>query len=444
MGDVKMLALIRYSWLLFIACKQIAPLPEVAGVKKDSSPIVTDERQHGEFTAYIEKLGGRKRLQAKVDPNRLSIDFITAGLQSNKYGKFVRLYFYADEQRDYLEIARCQGLIKTDLRCLFGKNLTSGISDDDMKGLKNLVEGKGETVNNKGKYDCWNTAIIGHNRCTELGRVYGAEHHIDLTAGKGGEFFYVARPCIIEARVKETYASDSQLCSNDLAISNTVETPPSNKGHSALREDIDRRTKELNKKTHDVYLLTVQLSKATEEHEEEMIENDRKRRMKEGIAMIAGMAIGVAGSMFSMSYADPSVLWQDVGKGGAEGITRVLENGDLQQLIEHKPAASDAIGAGLEAGKALGAAFADILASPDDYPKECYDCLRIRGEIAAIVGDMDPTNPNDQHGGHIYRELLQQLQDKYRELQEINADQWAGEQWQQEIEEGQADENTDG
>ena len=438
-----MLVLIRYSWLLIIACKEFIPTPEVADVKKDSSPIVTKDKQHGEFTAYIDKLGGRKRLQAKVDPNRLTIDFITAGVQSNKYGKFVRLSFDAHLQRDYLEIARCQGSIKTDLRCLFGKDLTSGISDDDIKPLDDLLAGEGPTVNDSGKYDCWNTAFIGNNRCTELGRVYGAEHHVDLTAGKGGEFFYVARPCIIEARVKETYASDSQLCSNNLAMSNTVETPSFDKNHQDLLEKIDRITKELNQKTHDVYLLTVQLSKVMEEHEEEMIENARKRQMKEGIAMIAGMAIGVAGSMISMSYAEPSVLWQNVDKGGAEGVTRVLENGNLQQLIERKPAASDAVGAGLEAGKALGAAFADILASPDDYPKACYDCLRIRGEIAAIVGDMDPTNPNDPHGGHIYRELLKQLQDLYRDLQKSNVAKWEEKQWEEKTEQEQADEETD-
>ena len=437
-----MVALNRYSWLLIIACKQFAPTPEVADVKKDSSPIVTEESQHGEFTAYLDKLGGRKRLQAKVDPNRLTIDFITAGVQSNKYGKFVRLYFYADMQRDYLEIARCESEIKS-MKCLFGKEVVSNsISREDVEQTRKLLAGEGLTTNDSGKYDCWKTAVV--NNCTELGRVYGAEHHIDLTANSDREFFYVARPCIIEARVNELYASDSQPCSNYFARSTAVKTPKYVRKNEELQKKIDGITKELNQKTHDVYLLTVQLSKVMEDHEEEMIENARKRQMKEGIAMIAGMAIGVAGSMFSMSSAEPSMLWQNVGKGGAEGITRVLENGNLQQLIEHKPAASDAVGAGLEAGKALGAAFADILASPDDYPKECYDCLRIRGEIAAIVGDMDPTNPDAHHGGHIYRELLQQLQDAYKELQKSNASKWENEQWKVEIEQGQdeGDENN--
>lgn len=431
-----MVALIRYSWLLVIACKEFVPSPEVATVKKDSSPIVTEDKQHGEFTAYLEKLSGRKRLQAKVDPNRLTIDFITAGLQSSKYGKFVRLYFRADLQRDYLEIARCEESAMEKKECLFGKEVVSNsISREDVEQTRKLLAGEGLTTNDTGKYDCWKTAIISN--CTEIGRVYGAESHIDLTANKSGTFTYFARPCIIKDRINELYASSSQLCSNYFARSLPVTTPSYDEGAKIWQKEIDKITRELNQKTHKVYLLTVQLSKVMEKHEEEMIENARKRQMKEGIAMIAGMAIGVAGSMFSMSYAEPSMLWQNVGKGGAEGVTRVLENGNLQQLIEQKPAASDAVGAGLEAGKALGAAFADILASPDDYPKTCTECLIIRGEIAATVGDMDPTNPDIHHGGHLYRELLQQLQDKYRELQKSNAEDWEKEQWKQEIEKKQ-------
>ena len=435
---------LRYSLLLVIACKEFIPV--ATEVKKDSSPIVTKDKQRGEFTAYLDKLGGRKRLLAKVNPNslsELSIDFITAGVQSNKYGKFVRLYFHANIQRDYLEIARCAKPLRNEIRCLFGKDPTTITAEQIIEFNKKMKSGEGETVNDSGKYDCWNTGIIG-NECTELGRVYSAEHHVDLTAGDGKDYFYVARPCIIEARIKETYAADSQPCSNDLAFSNTVTTPAVDSKPKELQEEIDKRTKELNEMVHNAYLLTVELSKVMAKHEEETIENQRKRRMKEGIAMIAGMAIGAAGSVFSMSYAEPSMLWQDVGKDGVEGVTRVLENGDLQQLIEHKPAASDAVGAGLEAGKALGAAFADILASPDDYPKACAQCLMIRGEIAATVGDMDPTNPNSQHGGHIYQELLQQLQDLYKQLQESNADQWKTEQWQQKTEKEQADEETAG
>ena len=433
--------IIRYSWLLVIACKQFVPSPEVADVKKDSSPIVTEDQQRGEFTAYLEKLGGHKRLQAKVDPNRLTIDFITAGIQSNKYGKFVRLYFRADLQRDYLEIARCRG--QEQMECLFGKEVVSNsISREDVESLRKLLAGENLTTNDSGKYDCWNTGVI--DKCTEIGKVYGAEHHIDLTVGAGSEFFYVARPCIIKSRINELYAPISQRCSNYFARSTAVK-PPSDDGKTeSLQKKIDELTKDLNQRVHKVYLLTVQLSKVMEEHEEEMIENARKRQMKEGIAMIAGMAIGVAGSVFSMSYAEPSMLWQDVGKGGAEGVTRVLENGNLQQLVKHRPAVSDAVGAGLEAGKTLGAAFADILASSDDYPKTCTECIGIRAEIATTVGDInDPTNPQDQHGGHLYREKLQQLQDLYGELQESNAGKWEEEKWKVEIEQEQADEETD-
>ena len=440
-----MVALIRYSWLVVIACKQFIPTPEVADVKKDSSPIVTEDRQRGKFTAYLEKLGGRKRLQAKVDPNSLTIDFITAGVQSNKYGKFVRLYFHADIQRDYLEIARCPTAEKRKMECLFGKSVMSNtIGIDDVKRIKKLMAGKGVTINDSGKYDCWNTAVIGGNNCTELRQVYGAEHHIDLTVGDGRKYFYVARPCVIQTRINELYASYSQPCSNYFARSTSVKTPSNDGKTESLQKKIDELTKDLNQRVHKVYLLTVQLSKVMEEHEEEMIENARKRQMKEGIAMIAGMAIGVAGSVFSMSYAEPSMLWQDVGKGGAEGVTRVLENGNLQQLVKHRPAVSDAVGAGLEAGKTLGAAFADILASSDDYPKTCTECIGIRAEIATTVGDInDPTNPQDQHGGHLYREKLQQLQDLYGELQESNAGKWEEEKWKVEIEQEQADEETD-
>lgn len=437
-----MLVLTRGCLLLLIACKEFVPVPEGAGVRKDSAPIVTENKQRGEFAAYLEKLSGLKRLQAKVDPNRLTIDFITAGVQSNKYGKFVRLYFHADIQRDYLEIARCNSSIDN-LQCLFGKDLRSTvITKDDVERFRKLMAGDTPTANESGKYDCWNQMII---QCQELdGWAFGAEHHIDFTVGDG-DFFYIARPCLREERINEIYASDSQRCSNDFAVSTSVNYANNNDTkRKELQATINGLTRELNERTHRVYLLTVELSKVMEDHEEEMIENQRKRRMREGIAMIAGMAIGVAGSMYSMSHADPSMLWKSVGKkeiiDGAK--TRVLEGGELQQLVEHNPAASDAVGAGLEAGKALGAAFADILASPDDYPKTCTECMNIRADIAETVGDMDSTNPNDQHGGYLYRELLQKYQDAYRELQELNASAWDTERWTQQTEKEQADEQT--
>lgn len=388
------------------------------------------EQAHGEIYDYFLDQAGAKKMLAVVNPQSLSLSFLGAGLETNRIGRFVRLYFDADIQRDYLQILRCLSVSRGEIGCRFNKGIYD-VSSDDIGGI---VSGEvKETINTEGQYDCWNK-IRGNSACKLLadGKVYTSEAYLDISAPSGNRYFYIARVCVVKGRVNDMYGTEN--CSPAITVSNDVDLPvyklktKIDKAH----EEIDKLATRLNDITKRAYHLTVKLSTFMAEYEEELIKNNRAKRLREGIAMIAGMAVGVAGSIYTMSTMPPTyILKEAVGKEVSKKTTDIVTNQGrgfrqlvfetgatedvpLPDMVKKNPPLEGAVGSGLEAGKALGAAFADIVASVDDYPKACPECESVRADIAELVGNIKPENYADeidmdimkQSQGYLYDQLL--------------------------------------
>ena len=337
---------------------------------EDSSVAQVKNTAIQDIGKAVSDISGEHVCSQKITVENMQVDFIGAGIQTTRLGNFVRLYFNAHECRDYLEIMRCNEAKRHALTCRDGDTLAAiGDIEDTQRMLDNPY---GTTVNRDGLRDCWNSvAGRSDSGCVLLGgykdshgdvtgRVYGADYYIDASAPAGQKFFYLARSCVhvnADGTRANELTSGNQTCSQQLAISNVV---ISLEHYTLHNEVLEARTRvasiaaRLNYMTDEAYRITMALSEALAVHEEKEIERQRGMRLRQGIAMISGMAIGVVGSVYA---------------GGA-----------------------DWIGDGLDAGQALGAAFADIAASEDDYPKSCYDCMRLRGELIAVIGDIQGTN----------------------------------------------------
>ena len=141
----------------------------------------------------------------------------------------------------------------------------------------------------------------------------------------------------------------------------------------------------------------MQFSKALDDYQEADIERQRGKALRQGIAMIGGMIVGAAGAVCTVGV--------------------------------------DSIGSGLDAGQALGSAFADIIASQDDYAKTCYECMRLRADLMAVIGDtrgqnlttsgLDLLHNNDekaQAAGLKYHQALADYSDAIEELRKLQDD----------------------
>ena len=303
-----------FVWLLTICQCRPASVETTAQVKTAGG----EAQAHGEIYDYLLEQGWKKEMLAVVDPQSLSISFLGAGLETTRIGRFVRLYFYADIQRDYLQILRCDSVAKDYVGCRFGRGLydtSSGIN------IKNKT-----TINTEGQYDCWNKISAD---CTLLadGKVSTAEAYLDLSAPTERRYFYIARACVVKERVNEMYGTEN--CSSDIAVSDDIDVPEYilNKEIDAAREKIDKLATRLNAITEKAYHLTIKLSQLLADHEEEMIRNERARRLREGIAMIAGMAIGVAGSIYTMSQMPPHLVLKEAKETAvSKGAAAVAQN----------------------------------------------------------------------------------------------------------------------
>ena len=170
---------------------------------------------------------------------------------------------------------------------------------------------------------------------------------------RGRSFFYMARPCVIDGRINQLGGEISANCAQYLAVSNIVddfEPYEFDDDIKAARGKIDRLAGRLNYMTDSAYRITKKFNAALIKHQEKEIKRKRGKRLRQGIAMISGMAVGAAGALFTPG----------VGAGS--------------------------IGAGVDAGQALGAAFADIIASKDDYPTKCDMCDRWRADLIEVTG----------------------------------------------------------
>ena len=132
----------------------------------------------------------------------------------------------------------------------------------------------------------------------------------------------------------------------------------SEKIHNA-RVEVDRIAGQLNYMTERAYDITKKFNAALIAHQEQEIKKERGKALRQGVAMITGMVVGAAGAMFTPG----------VGIGS--------------------------LGAGVDAGQALGSAFADIIASKDDYPTNCNKCDTWRAQLMEAVGyTRDPAADN--------------------------------------------------
>ena len=170
----------------------------------------------------------------KLSVDNLRIDFLGAGVQTMHMGKFVRLFYRVTPLcYDYIEVMRCKEDKRYDLTCRGGKKLFSvPDSDNVQQGLDDTEFGA--TVNRAGLDDCWSSIISTQSSaCTLLGvrdkdqdptgRIYAAEHHIDVAAPAGQKFFYLARPCVDAGHINELGGDANNNCAQYLAVSNTVE-----------------------------------------------------------------------------------------------------------------------------------------------------------------------------------------------------------------------------
>lgn len=312
----------------------------------------------------VRKISGEKTCLEKLDVGKLTIDFIGAGVQTTQVGHFVRLFFSASLCRDYLEIMRCNAAKRKEFKCSDGEPLN--LREDTNTIYQDLINPHGTTVNDAALRDCWASIVRESSYgCVMLGgdqdssgnykgRIYAADHFVDVTAPGGQKFLYFARPCVHDDRVNELTGAANQNCSPRLYQSNVV-----NDFEFFELDDKIRKARKtaaalaarLNYMTDEAYRITLEFSKALEQHQTDDIKRQRSKNLRQGIAMISGQLIGAAGAVYT------------VGAGS--------------------------IGSGLDAGQALGAAFADIIASKDDYPKTCYECMDLRSELIAVVGDID-------------------------------------------------------
>ena len=317
-----------------------------------------------DIAEVIKDLSGEYTCPEKISVDNLRVDFLGAGVQTMHMGKFVRLFYRVTPMcYDYIEVMRCKEDKRYDLTCRGGKKLFSvPDSDNVQQGLDDTEFGA--TVNLAGLDDCWSSISSTQNSgCTLLGardkdkdpigRIYAAEHYIDVAAPAGQKFFYLARPCMDSKRINELGGDANNNCAQYLAVSNVVddfEKLTFDETIHNAREEVDRIAGQLNYMTEQAYNITKQFNAALIAHQEKEIKKERGKALRQGVAMIMGMVVGAAGAVFTPG----------VGIGS--------------------------IGAGIDAGQALGSAFADIIASEDDYPTECYDCLTWRANLIKVVG----------------------------------------------------------
>ena len=382
--------------------------------KSDETTVVqakhTDTATPGQgLCAAVSDISGEYCPAAKVDVQNLSIAFLGAGVQTtrnyseNYFYRFVRLFFHTSLARDYLEIMRCNGDKRDELVCRDGQALDARVPTPEVQAA--LDDPSGPTVNREGLRDCW-ASIAEQQFCVwlggakdsnadRMGRVYAAEHFVDVSAPAGQTFFYVARPCVHADRANEL-TSGNKNCAQQLYVSNTVTDLKNytiNGKLLAARQKVAVIAARLNYLTEKAYKITLDFSRVLQQYEEDDIKRRRGKSLRQGIAMITGLAIGAAGAVYT------------------SGI--------------------DSIGSGLDAGQALGSAFADIIASKDDYPLTCYECMDLRAALIEVVGDVGGNNLSadgmafiedsgegtfTQGAGHIYQQALDEYAEALQKL----------------------------
>ena len=192
----------RYLFVLALilsSCKwQVA---ETAGQTKNTSEATASQ----DIANVIKDLSGEYTCSEKLSVNNLRVDFLGAGVQTLRVGKFVRLFYRVTPLcHDYIEVMRCNEIKRYDLTCRGGKKLFEPPDASEVGQV--LSNPFGETVNRAGLDDCWSSIINTQDSgCTLLGgvkdkdsdptgRIYAAEHYIDVAAPAGQKFFLYGSP----------------------------------------------------------------------------------------------------------------------------------------------------------------------------------------------------------------------------------------------------------
>ena len=162
-----------------------------------------------DISSAVSAISGEHVCHEKVKVADMQVDFLGAGVQTTLSGRFVRLYFNAYLCRNYLEIMRCNEAKREELKC---RDVEDIFDQQSVNDVQKMVENPyGGTVNRAGLRDCWNSiASNTDSGCVLLGaaedsdgdrtgRVYAAEHFIDVAAPCGTEVF-LSRPCLCACR----------------------------------------------------------------------------------------------------------------------------------------------------------------------------------------------------------------------------------------------------
>ena len=366
-------------FILFLACKNEKPA-ETMEATADLNTI--------SYTAvynYLLKHGGIVRSPPKQEVEKLKFHFIGAGLQTNEYGEYVRLFFNASTNRDYIEILRCTTAGEY--------NDSSDGGGFDLEETQNVLKGDLNTVNEEGIKNRWNK-YLENAGCTKIGsnKITSAEHYIDLTATPAdNEVFYVARACVDRHRIDEK-ASIYADCSNQVAISNPIilKNYSHEEEQMALLQELERISNKLKWMTERAFELSNRMVEEANTCAVDALKRQHAKEVREAVSMLAGISAGVGASLFTFGLS-------------AQGMI-----------------------AGANAGKALGSAFSDIFTSAEHYPRSvCPPLEEAFAEFSTIfmATEEDVTiNVIGGAGGSIgkaYDLLLSDYNDKLKELTKI-------------------------
>lgn len=376
---------------LLLACKNDKSTEDFAAASVEGS------LSYAQVYNYLLRNNGFVGNSAKKAASKLTFSFIHAGVQTDEYGQYIKLFFHADDDRDYIEAARCD-IGKQSNTCLFGKDLDDG-NILDVKEINEILNSEQDFshLTSAALNNCWNELTDG---CTTIGeaetdsegsivavhKITAGDTFIDLTAPLNGVVYYIARVCINEERLDERESSN-QPCSHIFRYTNTVNLSFDNERDETrkkLFQDIDRISKDLNYMTQRGHELSLAIVDGLDTCAKRNLDNMHAKNVRDSIATLAGIGVGMTASI------------------------AVFGVGDLKNM-----------GVGADAGKALGAAFADVVRSAKDYPrKACPEADPHIAEITRLMGYKDAGSQGeegvtDQHNhGYLYNDKVQ----KYEQL----------------------------
>ena len=383
--------------LLLLACKNKATEEDFAAATAEGS------LSYAQVYNYLLSNNGLIRSSAKKAASKLKFSFIHAGIQTDEYGQYIKLFFHADDDRDYIEVARC-GVSKKSNTCLFGKGLGDG-NTMSIEEINKVISSDNDFSHLTSAHlnNCWNDltkgcTIIGEastdseDNITAVHKITAGDTFIDLTASKDEEVYYIARVCIDDDRLDERESSN-QPCSHIFRYTNDVTLKFDNKRTKekrALIKELGKLSEELNYMTKRGHELSLEIVDGLDTCGKRKREHERAKNVRDSIATLTGIGIGMAASIYVF---------------GAKDIKNM--------------------GVGADAGKALGAAFADIMRSVNDYPRStCPEADSAIAEITKLMGYTNAANLEEvtdrESNGYLYDVKVAKYEEKLMKYQALD------------------------